>query len=313
MTASNSSTGDSNENTSKQDAVNAVRLAAEARLAAVLSGSDSVESFCEWLITTTTRTNEPVASTIKSTGPAVSGAIANAADSLSLDFDRSRRCGFGEVIYGDGKSFEQTSVAIQGLLGQQDEVLVTRVPDTIAELLLADWPHVRWDRAGKTLRVNREIQPLAPEAVASVSSRPRVGVLTAGTTDNAVFRETVETLTWMQIPTYRAQDVGVAGPYRLHRHLESLRSCVAVVVIAGMEGALPSVVGGHLDLPIIAVPTSVGYGASFGGATALLSMMSSCASNVSVVNIDAGFCAAYVAGTFVHTIETSLERLGKSE
>jgi NCAIR mutase (PurE)-related protein len=123
-----------------------------------------------------------------------------------------------------------------------------------------------------------------------------VAVVTAGTSDLPVAEEARETLDWMGVSVCMIHDCGVAGPQRLPRHLTALRSADAIVVVAGMEGALPSVVGGYVDCPVVAVPTSVGYGASFGGIAALLGMLNSCASNVTVVNIDAGFKAGYVAG-----------------
>ena len=126
-------------------------------------------------------------------------------------------------------------------------------------------------------------------------------MVTAGSTDLPVAREAIETLRWMGVAAELVTDVGVAGPYRLLAHLARLRSARAVVVVAGMEGALASVVGGLVPSPIIAVPTSVGYGANFAGVTTLLSMLSSCAAGVTVVNIDAGFKGGYVAGLIATT------------
>ncbi|MCA9181608.1 MAG: nickel pincer cofactor biosynthesis protein LarB, partial [Planctomycetales bacterium] len=134
-----------------------------------------------------------------------------------------------------------------------------------------------------------------PSRTASAAS-PSVIILTAGSTDLPVAREALVTLQWMGIDTELICDVGVAGPYRLLPHLQRLRVCACVVVVAGMEGALASVVGGLVAAPIIAVPTSVGYGANLQGITTLLSMISSCAAGVTVVNIDAGFKGGYVAG-----------------
>ena len=125
---------------------------------------------------------------------------------------------------------------------------------------------------------------------------PKVAIVTAGTTDLPVAEEARETLDWMGVDAVMIQDVGVAGPHRLPERLPQLADADVVVVVAGMEGRLPSVVGGHVPCPVIAVPTSVGYGASCGGLAALLSMLNSCAANVTVVNIDAGFKAGYVAG-----------------
>jgi NCAIR mutase (PurE)-related protein len=127
-------------------------------------------------------------------------------------------------------------------------------------------------------------------------TRGKVAVITAGTGDRPVAEEALETLRWMHVGEELIVDVGVAGPHRLPEQLHRVEGADAVVVVAGMEGALPSVVGGWVDCPVIAVPTSVGYGASFGGLAALLGMLNSCASNVTVVNIDAGFKGAYVAG-----------------
>ena len=130
----------------------------------------------------------------------------------------------------------------------------------------------------------------------SAPRRGRVAVVTAGTSDLPVAEEARETLDWMAVEVAMIHDVGVAGPHRLPAHLDVLTSVDAVVVVAGMEGALPSVVGGYVACPVVAVPTSVGYGASLGGLTALLGMLNSCAANVTVVNIDAGFKGGYVAG-----------------
>jgi NCAIR mutase (PurE)-related protein len=124
----------------------------------------------------------------------------------------------------------------------------------------------------------------------------RVAIVTAGTSDMPVAEEVRETLVWMGVQCELIVDVGVAGPHRLQEALPRIVGNDAVVVVAGMEAALASVVGGHVDCPVIAVPTSVGYGASFGGLAALLGMLNSCAANVAVVNIDAGFKAGYLAG-----------------
>ena len=131
---------------------------------------------------------------------------------------------------------------------------------------------------------------------ATVHAVAPVAVVTAGTSDGPVAEEAAETLAWMRVPVKRINDVGVAGPHRLVARAAELRECGAIVVVAGMEGALPSVVAGHVGCPVIGVPTSVGYGANFQGVAALLSMLNSCAANVVVVNIDAGFKGGYVAG-----------------
>ncbi len=144
--------------------------------------------------------------------------------------------------------------------------------------------------------VARTIRIPAADRGRTVALTGQVAVITAGTSDLPVAEEARETLAWMGVTVIMVQDVGVAGPQRLLERLDELRCVQAIVVVAGMEGALPSVVGGHVACPVIGVPTSVGYGASFGGLAALLSMLNSCASNVAVVNIDAGFKAAYLAG-----------------
>lgn len=217
------------------------------------------------------------------------------------DIDRSRRCGFGEVIFGSGKSAEDIdSIARRLLEHGQTEVLATRVEPDIAKQLQLEFPYSHYDSVARTLRLAR--QPIVDDdpqenpSLPSSAPSPSVIILTAGSTDLPVAREALETLHWMGIATELICDVGVAGPYRLLPHLQRLRDCACVVVIAGMEGALASVVGGLVAAPIIAVPTSVGYGANLQGITTLLSMISSCAASVTVVNIDAGFKGGYVAG-----------------
>ena len=205
----------------------------------------------------------------------------------TLDLDRQRRCGFPEVVYGEGKSTEMLTSIVQALVDKQTDVLVTRVAAEKADLLKTAFPQAEYNKLGRTFRI-------------AVNARPersgRVVVITAGTSDLPVAEEARETLDWMGVDTALVQDVGVAGPHRLVERLAELADCDAIVVVAGMEGALPSVVGGHVSCPVIGVPTSVGYGANFGGLSALLSMLNSCAANVTVVNIDAGFKAGYVAG-----------------
>ncbi|MEM9186593.1 MAG: nickel pincer cofactor biosynthesis protein LarB [Planctomycetota bacterium] len=207
---------------------------------------------------------------------------------LSVDMDRSLRCGFPEVIYGEGKTVGAILAAAAQLLDRGERVLATRVSPEQAEEIRQERPEAVYNSVARTLRSN----PLGDKA-APVG---RVAVVTAGTTDLPVAEEALVTLEWMGVAANAVHDVGVAGPHRLPERLGELAGSDAIVVVAGMEGALPSVVGGYVDCPVIAVPTSVGYGANFGGASALLSMLNSCASNVAVVNIDAGFKGGYVAG-----------------
>lgn len=204
----------------------------------------------------------------------------------AVDLDRAERCGYSEVVYAEGKSPETVVEIFSALIEAGQSALATRVDDSQANLLTRAFPEAIHHPQGRTVRLN---QPAELRAA-------KVAVIAAGTTDLPVAWEAVETLRWMQLPTELITDVGVAGPQRLPSQLERFTSADAIVVVAGMEGALPSVVGGYVSCPIVAVPTSVGYGANFDGLAALLSMMNSCASNVTVVNIDSGFKGGYVAG-----------------
>ncbi len=210
-------------------------------------------------------------------------------ETVTLDTDRRHRCGYPEVIYGEGKPTETIAAIVAAQLERGEESLATRVDKSTAVELLGRFPTAKHNTTARTLRV-------AP----SDSKRPEpagsVAVITAGTTDLPVAEEAAETLDWMGVGVTRVNDVGVAGPHRLKERLAEFESADAIVVVAGMEGALPSVVGGYVGCPVIAVPTSVGYGANLGGVAALLSMLNSCASNVAVVNIDAGFKGGYLAG-----------------
>ncbi len=211
------------------------------------------------------------------------------------DIDRRRRCGLGEVIYGPGKSPELIASIAQRLFdADETEVLVTRVEADVARAVCHLIPFARYDLLGRTLRLR--LSPFQSRTIQRAQTTREVGVICAGSTDLPVAREALETLEWMGVAAYEIVDVGVAGPYRLLPHLDRLRRAVALVVIAGMEGALASVVGGLVPCPVIAVPTSVGYGANLQGITTLLSMLSSCAAGVTVVNIDGGFKGGYVAG-----------------
>ncbi len=221
------------------------------------------------------------------------------AKSHQPDVDRARRCGFGEVIFGSNKTSEAiTQIANRLLDAGQREVLVTRADINQARSQFNCFANCRYDALGRTLRLSRH-RIDAVQALPCPAPLP-IAVVTAGSTDLPVAREAVETLRWMGVDADLICDVGVAGPYRLLGHLNRLRKCAALVAVAGMEGALASVVGGLVPCPVIAVPTSVGYGANFEGVTTLLSMMSSCAAGVTVVNIDGGFKGGYVAGLIAH-------------
>jgi NCAIR mutase (PurE)-related protein len=213
-----------------------------------------------------------------------------------VDLDRQRRCGFPEVIFAQGKTVAALEKLFATLLAHGTNVLATRVSSEQAAALLPKFPAGQHNAMGRTFRINQQL------AVSRASPAGKVVIITAGTSDLPVAEEARETALWTGAEVTLIQDVGVAGPHRLTANLPLLEGADAVVVIAGMEGALPSVVGGYVACPVIAVPTSIGYGASFGGIAALLGMLNSCASNVTVVNIDAGFKGGYVAGLIAKNV-----------
>jgi len=196
------------------------------------------------------------------------------------------RKGFPEVIFGDGKSPEQIRSIVEALLKRSDRVLVTRAsPEAYAAVREAA-PDASFDETARTIVIDRRKQR---------TMRPGVLVVCAGTADLPVACEAAVTAELMDCDVERVYDVGVAGIHRLLDQLPALRRARVIIAVAGMEGALPSVVGGLVKAPVIAVPTSVGYGASFGGLAAMLAMMNSCAPGIGVVNIDNGFGAGYLA------------------
>ena len=214
--------------------------------------------------------------------------------SVTLDLDRQRRCGFPEVIYGENKTAETIAATMQAQRDNGQPSLATRISSTKAEQVLEQLDGVSYNAVARVLRWNLPDQ----QCLAG-----RVLVISAGTSDLPVAAEAVETLLWMGIEYELIEDVGVAGPHRLVAQVERLRAADVLIVVAGLEGALPSVVGGYVDCPVIAVPTSVGYSTAFGGVTALLGMLNSCASNVLVANVDAGFKAAYNAGVMLRSLK----------
>ncbi|HEY3486336.1 MAG TPA: nickel pincer cofactor biosynthesis protein LarB [Ilumatobacteraceae bacterium] len=201
-----------------------------------------------------------------------------------VDHHRALRQGLPEVIFGQGKTPEQIIGISRRLLESGQNVLVTRLAPEAAPSVLAAVPELSHNALARTAIA-------LPNPVVPVAGPP-VAVVTAGTSDAGVAEEALETLRAAGIPTERVLDVGVAGLHRLLDRLELLRRARALIVVAGMEGALPSVVGGLIATPVVAVPTSQGYGAAFEGLTALFGMLTSCASGVTVVNIDNGFGAA---------------------
>jgi len=226
-------------------------------------------------------------------------------DGATVDLGRRARCGFGEVIFGEGKTTELMARIVQAQLEAGQDVLITRIDSTSAVQLRRTFSQAVHNSLARTLRIAAPASSDAPQDDASVgpnagsagtNATPYVAVVTAGSTDAAVAEEAVETLTWMKIAYRRFDDIGVAGPQRLLAAVPQLRQAAAIVVIAGMEGALPAALAGHVAVPVMAVPTSTGYGANFNGLTPLMGMLSSCAANVAVVNIDAGFKGGYLAG-----------------
>jgi hypothetical protein len=206
----------------------------------------------------------------------------------TVDLHRGVRCGFPEVIFGQGKTSSQIEGILRVLIKHEQGGLVTRIDETTAAHLRDAFPEGEYNPLGRTFRLRSPVDP-GPRL-------GRVAIVTAGTSDLPVAEEARVTAESWNCDVSLLADVGVAGLHRLLNKLDTLGGVDVVVVVAGMEGALPSVVGGLVDCPVIAVPTSVGYGASFGGVAALLGMLNSCASNVVVVNIDAGFNGGHAAG-----------------
>jgi NCAIR mutase (PurE)-related protein len=204
-----------------------------------------------------------------------------------IDHHRSLRKGFPEVIWGEGKFPSQILSIMKELKRKGQNILITRLDGGKAKVIQKVFPKSQYYPRSKILTYL--IHPLKPEGKGTIL------VITAGTTDIPVAEEAVVTAQFMGNHVETLYDVGVAGIHRLLSERERLEAARVLIVVAGMEGALPSVVGGLVDRPVIAVPTSVGYGTSFGGITALLAMLNSCASGVAVVNIDNGFGAGYMA------------------
>ncbi len=203
-----------------------------------------------------------------------------------LDHHRSLRHGLTEVIFGKGKTPEQVAAIAERLLDKSQNLLITRADESIAYKLKQEFPEAEYFPLSGAVRVWRD---------RTIHGKGKLAVVCAGTSDIPVAEEAQVTAEAMGNEVEVIYDVGVAGIHRLIAQSERLLQARVVVVAAGMEGALPSAVGGMVSVPVIAVPTSVGYGASFHGLAALLGMLNSCASNVTVVNIDNGFGAGYVA------------------
>ncbi|HMO52103.1 MAG TPA: nickel pincer cofactor biosynthesis protein LarB [Kiritimatiellia bacterium] len=213
-----------------------------------------------------------------------------------IDTDRPRRRAFPEVIYCPNKTPAQVAAIVGTLKQAGQSVLATRADAATFAAVHAEHPDTIYHERARCI------------TLADIADRPRIGkvaVVSAGTADIPVAEEAALTAEWAGAKVSRVFDCGVAGIHRLMPHLEMLRSAHAVVCVAGMEGALPSVLGGLIDRPLIAVPTSVGYGMNLGGIAALLAMLNSCAAGVTVVNIDNGFGAGIAAAIINRTIEES--------
>ncbi len=218
-----------------------------------------------------------------------------------IDHDREARKGFAEVIFGQGKTTEQLVEIFKRLAAGSRRLLATRVSEEGAAAVMGAVPRARHNREARTLSWLRE-----GERERIVSGY--VAIVSAGTSDLPVAEEAAATVEAFGCEATRVYDVGVAGIHRLFDRLELIRGATASVVIAGMEGALASVVAGLVARPVVAVPTSVGYGASFGGLAALLAMLNACAPGISVVNIDNGFGGGYFAASIVRLAEEAASR-----
>ena len=204
-----------------------------------------------------------------------------------IDHHRSLRKGFPEVIWGEGKTSGQILPIMRQLKRKGQNILITRLEERKAKAIQKVYPKSRYyPRSSVLTYLTHRVQP---------EGKGTILIITAGTTDIPVAEEAAITAQFMGNRAETLYDVGVAGIHRLLSERQRLEAARVLIVVAGMEGALPSVVGGLVDRPVIAVPTSVGYGTSFGGITALLAMLNSCASGVAVVNIDNGFGAGYLA------------------
>jgi pyridinium-3,5-biscarboxylic acid mononucleotide synthase len=216
-------------------------------------------------------------------------------DDVVLDHHRAARTGVPEVVLGEWKTAAQIAAALTGLVARAEGAgaLATRVAASVAAEVVAQVPGAEYLEVARIVRV----AGTRARAVAG-----KVAVVAAGTSDLPVVEEAVVTAEFIGVEVERVVDVGVAGVHRLLERIERIRTADAVIVVAGMEGALPSVVAGLIDRPLVAVPTSVGYGVGAGGLVALGTMLSSCAPGVSVVNIDNGFGAAVIAARFAREL-----------
>ena len=213
-------------------------------------------------------------------------------DFAHIDHHRSLRNGFPEVIFGESKTTDQIGGILEKMTRQENTVLVTRVDPPKAGIICNAYPEAVYHEDARIIVWQKQPAP--------VTGKGTILVISAGTSDIPIARESILTAEAMGNRVETVFDIGVAGIHRLMGHRELIESASVLIVVAGMEGALPSVVAGLTASPVIAVPTSIGYGVSLGGLTALFGMLSSCSSNVAVVNIDNGFGAGYMASAINH-------------
>ena len=232
--------------------------------------------------------------TVEDTVAAIQTRVSGELPYATIDLDRAARCGFPEVVLAEGKTQEWAAGALRRLMEAGQDAFATRVSPAQAEHFKLVLPGGEHDSLARTYWL--------PSATWTPRNLGRVVVVTAGTGDLPVAQEALVTARVMGARVEMVVDVGVAGVHRLLARRDQLAAADVVIAVAGMDGALPSVVGGLIDAPVIAVPTSVGYGAAFGGVAALLTMLNSCSAGVCVVNIDAGFKAGYVAARIVRRL-----------
>lgn len=212
----------------------------------------------------------------------------------NVDHHREIRTGYPEVIFCPGKTNEQIRGIVERLLAKGTNIMASRAEKSVYEAIKDMHPHMEYYPEARTIFIQQKD---------IAKSKSRILVVTGGTSDIPVAEEAVITAEKLGCTVERLYDVGVAGIHRLLANRYRLDSVQVIIAVAGMEGALPSVVGGLTDKPVIAVPTSIGYGANFGGLAALLAMLNSCASGISVVNIDNGFGAGFMAATIIRQID----------
>jgi len=224
-------------------------------------------------------------------------------DFSRLDHDRKNRTGFPEVIFCQGKADEFLIDIYKKMYEADGQVFGTRASDEQYQILKNHIPEIQYDKISRILKaVKPEVEAARPELIGNIA------VVTAGTADIPVAEEAAQTAEYFGSKVNRLYDVGVSGIHRILSNVDVLNQANVVVAVAGMEGALASVVGGLVKVPVVAVPTSVGYGANLGGISALLTMINSCANGISVVNIDNGYGAGYIATQINRLAEGAIDR-----